>query len=85
MVMWKDTSSYSQSDKVRVPSSYTLVSKELRLSVVQHIDNPTVWSLICSTLIGIGRMPLATDLERAKTMALEYAREKLTAMLKELE
>lgn len=82
MDKWQDTTSYSPGDKERIPTSFTLKGKGVRITVVNsHIYYPGKWVTHCSSL-GIDTHLLdATDLESAKEEALKLAHMKAVELL----
>jgi hypothetical protein len=71
---WKDVSSYSQSDKVRVPWCYEAVLAGVRLTVVRHRDDPENWSTAADWAMTLSRQPSGPDLEQAKRTAISRVR-----------
>ena len=70
---WKDTTSYSQSDKERIPRSWTIKSVELSITVHRHRDyDKDVWLLSCVNLHIDCKQLGNKDIELAKNEALNY-------------
>ena len=74
---WKDTSSYSKSDKERIPTSWCFYAGEIRISVHRHIyyDEDT-WLLSCDPFFNKYELP-HKDIEKAKRTALDLVATKL--------
>lgn len=78
---WKDTSSFSQGDKVRIPATFTLLAGGLKVVVTRHIHaEPDEWVLNCEpwfrhTIVGKG------SADEAKSAALALVRNKLRSTL----
>jgi len=70
--MWKDTTSWSRSDKDRTePKAVTCQVAHVRLTVHRHIHYPGKWLASCSPEVLHSPMVLdATTLENAKREAL---------------
>jgi hypothetical protein len=71
MSKWSDTTSYSQSDKERIPAQFTLTLKSIRITVHRNIHYPKdQWLLSCHRL-KIDNFELKNkDIEKAKDEAL---------------
>lgn len=70
---WKDTSSYGQGDKERIPTAWGLNADGIRISVHRHIHYPKdVWLLSCHNL-GVSLQELKSkDIEGAKAEAIGF-------------
>lgn len=71
---WKDASTYSQSDKVRVPWCYEVTLAGVRVTVVRHRDTPDQWSTSADWALTMTRQPAGPDLEQAKRTAVARVR-----------
>lgn len=71
---WRDTSSYSQSDKVREPNSFTLGDNHQKAIVVHrwHHD-PGWWYVTCYALRVDTPRRLTEELEESKKLAIQLA------------
>lgn len=83
-LVWKDISSFSQSDKVRAVNSVEADAGVFRLRVHRHIYyNPDDWLLSVGGLVD-KRLLKSKDLEEAKAEAVEYIRKLMTNVLEAL-
>ena len=84
---WQDVSSYSRGVPVerRVPSTWEMRTKLMRIAVHRHIDYPPDTWLVSVNGVDIKQKPLvATDQETAKLEALSIVRIALARMLAEI-
>jgi hypothetical protein len=85
MATWKDTTSYSRGDTERVPTTFTIITGELSITVTRgHIRCPGMWVMHCPSLrIDTMDMNYAADqpIEWAQERAIQIVRERLSAML----
>lgn len=83
--IWKDSTSYSRSQKERIPTSYRTEVGPLTISVTKgHIYYKGEWYVRCSDL-GIESVIGSADLittEDAQKTALDMCKKRLEAMLK---
>lgn len=85
--MWKDVTSYSQSDKKRIPSCWSVKVGRFKLSLVwSHRYCPDTWS---TSLFGVYehfdlKMSSYDDIDKAKNKALSIAKEVLSDCLSEI-
>jgi len=78
---WKDTSSFSLGDKVRTPTTFTLIVSGLRVVVTRHIHaEPDEWLLHCEPWFH-GVVVSKGSADEAKAVALEAVRKKLQETL----
>ncbi len=88
MTEWKDTSSYSQSDKEHIPNIWSLYVPGLRISVIRaHRYCPDSWCLTCAPWFDAWPLKLAPTVENrdaAMAKAVEIVRKKLQDAIKEL-
>lgn len=72
MKKWKDISSYSQSDKKRVPRTFEIRAADVRVCVTRWIHgDPARWYLLCPEAGYVSHTGLNNqDLEDAKHEAL---------------
>lgn len=86
MAEWKDTSSYSRDDKIRIPSCFELSISSLGIRVHRHIDYPKhVWLLTCHE-ISINRYQLkSSESGNAQKEALEIVKRKAQQMILDIE
>ena len=86
---WKDTSSFSQSDTVRRPHSWTYETRRLRLTVYtarQPAYPPNTFMFNAYGSLHFEEVPLeAKDAKAAQAEAAACVRAHLRQMLKELE
>lgn len=69
---WIDTTSYSQSDKERIPRAWTIRSENLTITVHRHIyHDPDVWLISCQHICDCKKLK-SKDIELAKNEALNY-------------
>lgn len=74
---WKDTSSYSQSNKVREPVTFTLLVASLKIVVTRHIHHaPDAWVLTCQPWFEQREVGNGTA-DEAKAVALTLVRSKI--------
>ena len=71
MIVWKDTTSYSRSDKERVPRTWEADLPGVRLIVTKHRDYGDEWTTSCYPLYNEVCGLQTTDVEEAKKKALE--------------
>ncbi len=77
---WKDCTSYSRSDKERVPRTYEFRGERIRLVVTRKYDIETTWFGCCFG-IDIDGIDLHTnDLEEAKSQLVAIVKERLMKM-----
>lgn len=87
---WKDSTSYSQRDKERIPSSFTLTTpSNMRVNVTnKHIYNPGNWTLSTYNpqLFDTHNMNIesSVDKEIAQEAAIKLVVDKLNKMVNEL-
>lgn len=78
---WKDTSSFSQGDKVRTPTTFTLLASGLKVVVTRHIHaEPDEWLLCCEPWFH-GVVVSKGSADEAKAVALKAVRKKLLETL----
>jgi hypothetical protein len=87
--MWKDTTSFSQGDKEKVPNIWTLRTDQLTISLVRnHRMIQGQWVMHC-TLLAIDTLPIglpsSEPIEVAQEIAITKVRDKLSAMMKSIE
>jgi hypothetical protein len=69
-IIWKDISSYSQRDTIKIPNNYELVVNNTKIHVHRHIYFPKTWLLSCHEL-GVSQLDLKTnDISEAKEKAI---------------
>ena len=83
---WKDITSYSASDKHRIPQTYEARCSLLRVVITRHIDRPGDW-LLRSNLPGLDMIRVATgdDLLIAKRNALKLIENRIAELQQDLE
>jgi len=83
--MWKDTTSYCLSDKERVPTAFTIKTKNLRITVTcGHIHHKGDWIMHCPQL-GISCLNLASSsLDEAKASSIHVVKETLKQLTNEI-
>lgn len=70
-VIWKDISSYSQRDTIKIPNNYELIVNNTKIHVHRHMYYPKTWLLSCHEL-GISQRDLETnDIDEAKEKAID--------------
>jgi hypothetical protein len=77
--MWKNTTSFSQSDKKRIPTTFEARYEEIRIVVTcGHIDFKGKWIMHCHTL-NMTKIVLegCNTVEEAKTSAILLVRAKI--------
>ena len=78
---WKDTTSFSQGDELRIPRTFVAMAGSLKITVTRHIDHePTEWVLICDPFfrkVVIGNRTA----DEAKAAAIVAVRVKLKTAL----
>jgi hypothetical protein len=78
---WKNTSSFSQSDKLRIPTTFVAEIGRLKITVTRHIHHaPTDWILICEPFFTQKVISDGTA-DEAKESAVIAVREKLIQAL----
>lgn len=78
--MWKDVSSYSRSEKERVPNAWSLTKAGLRVSVHRHIHYKNgEWLLTCEPFYNL-HVLASREQDEAKREALELVGEKARAL-----
>ncbi len=83
--VWRDVSSYSYTDKERVPSVFEYKTPVLRLSVHRHMDGAKDdWFLSCREAGFDKKLLTAKGIEEAKAEALERVKSHLAALLASL-
>uniref|UniRef100_A0A6H2A083 Uncharacterized protein n=1 Tax=viral metagenome TaxID=1070528 RepID=A0A6H2A083_9ZZZZ len=84
MIQWKDETSYSISDKERMPSIWEARINAIDICVHRHIHYPGKW-LLASRYIGIEKKELnSNDIDEAKKEALFIVYKHLTCMQVEI-
>lgn len=82
--MWKDITSYQQSDTERKPTTFEAKAGSLRIVIVHgHIYYPGQWIMFCLAL-DIKTFPLGNSdltLDQAKANAIKIVRNQLTTLL----
>lgn len=81
---WKDTSSYSQSDKERVPHEFTYQTKNLRIIVHRKLHLDGLWFLSCYELGLQDRELEAVEAVKAKKEGLDYVRNHVASLAAQL-
>jgi hypothetical protein len=82
---WKDATSYSQSDKERVPQTWELRLNTLRVIITRHIwFKPDEWVLSCPELGVDQHMLRSKDLEKAKDEALHFIHAKVKRFINDI-
>jgi hypothetical protein len=81
---WKDTSSFSQSDKDRTPNQFTYQTKSLRIIIHRRMHMGDLWFWSCYEIGKRDREMLAVTVEQAQKEALRDVRCSVAAMLDEL-
>lgn len=78
---WKDTSSYSQTDKVRIPNCWDIQVGAFCVTVHHHIHYPKdTWLVSCRGL-DVSQVPLnSKDISQAQPEALKYILGKMEDM-----
>lgn len=85
MAKWKDISSYSQTENPRVPKTFELQIRNLRVIVSRHIHYPpTSWLISSESCLFSEYEFKSDDLFGAKLCAMKLLAESLDAMTKEL-
>jgi hypothetical protein len=86
MSEWKDTTSYSQNTKRedRVPKTWELRLKHLRIKVHRYHSIDDVWFLTCHDINISVRELASKELEQAKCQAKAIVQATLEHMLEEL-
>jgi hypothetical protein len=88
MANWKDTTSYEQGDKRRIPRSYKAVATPgyLNLVVSRHIHDPGWWILRTNVPgLDMARLHEGDDVEIAKRNALKLVENRLAELVQVLE
>lgn len=81
---WKDTTSYSQSDKERIPRSWTIKSKNITVTVHRHRHyDKDVWLLSCYPIYDCDKLK-NKDLKLAQNEALELVKDYIEKQLSEI-
>jgi hypothetical protein len=77
--MWKDITSYSQSDKERIPTAWIASTQHLKVVVTcGHRDYKPDWVMHCHALgIDTKHLKGCKSLDDAKRMAIEEVRLKI--------
>ena len=70
MLEWKDASSYSRSDKERIPTVWALKVEGLRIVIHRIIHYPE-WYVSCYDLNIEGKCLYTEDLEEAKAKGID--------------
>lgn len=80
-VEWRDTTSYSKGDSERVPTTYSIVSGDLYITITcGHIYHRPDWVMHCHAL-HMDTVPLkAKSVDAAKDESLNRVRKKLTEL-----
>jgi len=82
MLEWKNTSSYSQRDKERIPNIWSLFIPGLRISVVRdHRYCPDSWCLHCDPwfdTFSLNLDPTVENRDAAMAKAVDLVHKKLT-------
>tara|TARA_Y100000310_G_C20181252_1_gene578235 strand:- start:48 stop:305 length:258 start_codon:yes stop_codon:yes gene_type:complete len=82
MTEWRDATSYSQSDKERIPKTFEYRTQQIRIIIsCGHIDCPGEWVMHCRELDMKCKGTGAESKEEAQNRALEIVRERLEGML----
>jgi len=85
MMIWQDTSSFSQGEKDRTPTCWTARAGVLQIVVHRHIHyEKTAWLLSCDGLRLGCRELSATDIADAKRETVEIVRGKLMEAIESL-
>lgn len=82
--VWRDTSTYSQSDRVREPWAYELQVRGVRISVHRHRDYPGMWCTCADWAITLPMVPASAVLADAQRMAVVRVRRLCDALLADL-
>ncbi len=89
MIKWKDTTSFSQGDKERIPNLWTLRTSELTISLVRNHRYVEGQYVIHCTSLSIDTLPIglpsSEPIEVAQEIAITKVRDKLSAMMKSIE
>ena len=81
---WKDTSSFSQSDKERIPNAFEVEGISFRL-IVHRLIYCEGWSMSCYNMKIEGKPLKAKEVSVAQEEAVLVVHQRLRQMLKELE
>ena len=82
---WKDISSFSHSDKERVPSRFEFRTKSVRVVLHRHIyGGKDDWFVTCVEVDMERQLLASKGTEEAKSEALAMVKARLQAMLTEL-
>lgn len=82
---WVDATSYSYTNKERIPKTWKLVLQTFEIIVTRHLSvAPDQWVMHCREF-GVATQPLqAKELEDAKREAVEFFRIRLASALDEI-
>ena len=70
MAEWKDTTSYRQGDKERVPTTWTRNLSGVRLTVTRsHIYYPDRWAYMAHPLFNVRELNIPTDAAPVEAMS----------------
>ena len=83
--VWKDQTSFSKSDKERVPSVWVMkLTRNIKISVVRgHICDPENWVMHCDPWFMTTSLNLPStveNLDEAKARAITLVRDKVTEL-----
>lgn len=81
--LWKDTTTYSQTDTERIPTTYTLELNGLRITVTcGHVLYKPQWVMHCFALfIDTKPLPNCASAEEAQTRAIKIVYNKAKNIL----
>ena len=85
-IEWKDITSYSQDDKVRIPTSFRVTYGNISITLTNnHIDYKGQWVFHCG-VVGFNTKPLkkSKTLEEAKVEALDIINDKISCLLEDV-
>ena len=70
---WKDTTTYSQSDKERIPTTWSRKLSGVRLTVTRgHIYYPDKWAYMAHPLFDVRELNIPTDSEPEEAMSAAF-------------
>jgi hypothetical protein len=82
--VWKDISSYSQSDKERIPKTFKCTISKYSLLVTRHRDYPGQWLLRCDGMFY--EIPIEDcSAQAARAQAFTLFKQHALELIKELE
>lgn len=81
---WEDVTTYTKSDKDRVPKSWEIRINDLRIVVTRHFyHDPTDWVLICEPFCE-RKVISRGSIDEAKRLAIQFISQKLENTLNKL-